>query len=495
MGVGLVWALLFSYLIILLSACVLLHPRVPNSYFFVHVRLFPVSFFISTLGWCSHGNLESNGWWASDRLSWVVVSYIIFLGWIVLRFSIRFFQGDQSQRKILALLTWTVVVASVTWMGNDLRWIAVCWSFSLFGYVAIVMQKREWSPVKRLSQLVIKMFAASCLCLLVSIVILRMSTGTWNLYDVVSGKSLSEGVLTWVNGLILVASIIPGAQWPFHRWLLASVTVPTPVSAVMHAGLVNAGALLLTRFAPLFSGSFAQLILLIIGSVSVLLGMGILLVHVDYKRQLVASTITQMGVMFVQCAMDSYGLAVLHLILHGCFKAYLFLQSGSAVQRIKPDVRMSKPSPFWTTAGIILGIGVGLGYWLMNLDESVSFLRAVLLGWTLSCVWLHLGSYRDVRWTGFVSLAVFALFSVATHNVLMKFLAIPAPQPHPFVKVYEALTVMIFVAVGLIGRWVVSLNNVLSDKLYVKIVHLGEPDSPFTENHPRHLLNYIDKRG
>ncbi|MEJ7343665.1 proton-conducting transporter membrane subunit, partial [Staphylococcus epidermidis] len=86
---------------------------------------------------------------------------------------------------------------------------------------------------------------------------------------------------------IVIAVIVPAAQFPFQSWLIESVAAPTPVSALMHAGIVNAGGIILTRFSPVFDNSFAITILLIIASVSVLLGSGISLVHVDYKRQLV----------------------------------------------------------------------------------------------------------------------------------------------------------------------------------------------------------------
>ena len=71
----------------------------------------------------------------------------------------------------------------------------------------------------------------------------------------------------------------------------------------------------------------------ILSSISVLLGSGISLVQVDYKRQLVGSTMSQMGFMLVQCALGVYSAAIIHLILHGIFKATLFLQSGSIVKR------------------------------------------------------------------------------------------------------------------------------------------------------------------
>lgn len=106
--------------------------------------------------------------------------------------------------------------------------------------------------------------------------------------------------------------------------MIESVAAPPPVSAIMHAGIVNAGGIILTRFSPIFDNTFAISILLIISSISVLLGSGISLVHVDYKRQLVGSMMSQMGFMLVQCAMGIYSAAIIHLILHGVFKATLF---------------------------------------------------------------------------------------------------------------------------------------------------------------------------
>ena len=105
----------------------------------------------------------------------------------------------------------------------------------------------------------------------------------------------------------------------------------------MHAGIVNAGGIILTLFAPLFNqGNVAQITLLILASISVLMGTGIMFVQVDYKRQLVGSTIAQMGFMLVQCALGAYLAAIIHAVLHGLFKSTLFLRAGSAIHRDQP---------------------------------------------------------------------------------------------------------------------------------------------------------------
>lgn len=114
-------------------------------------------------------------------------------------------------------------------------------------------------------------------------------------------------------------------------------------------------------FSPIFDNSIALTILLIISSISVLIGSGISLVHVDYKRQLVGSTMSQMGFMLVQCAMGVYSAAIIHLILHGIFKATLFLQSGSVVRRFNiPTPPNIKKSYGWIILGRALAVIIAI---------------------------------------------------------------------------------------------------------------------------------------
>jgi NAD(P)H-quinone oxidoreductase subunit 5 len=126
------------------------------------------------------------------------------------------------------------------------------------------------------------------------------------------------------------------ALWPFHRWLTSSLNSPTPVSAIMHAGLVNGGGFLLTRFAPLLiAHPIVLMILFIIGIWSAFLGTFWKLLQHDVKRMLACSTVGQMGFMVAQCGLGLFPAAVAHLCWHGLYKANLFLGSGSAVYERK----------------------------------------------------------------------------------------------------------------------------------------------------------------
>jgi NAD(P)H-quinone oxidoreductase subunit 5 len=113
----------------------------------------------------------------------------------------------------------------------------------------------------------------------------------------------------------------------------------------MHAGLVNAGGVLLARFAPVvFELSAVMLGIVFVGGVSALLGQAWMLVQTDVKRQLGASTVAQMGFMVLQAGLGFIPAAIAHLLLHGFYKAYLFLAVGSVVEHTQPKPG-ERPAP------------------------------------------------------------------------------------------------------------------------------------------------------
>ena len=139
-----------------------------------------------------------------------------------------------------------------------------------------------------------------------------------------------------VGGLVLAAAI-QSALLPFHTWLLSSMTAPTPASALMHAGFVNAGGILLARFAPVVVTEPAVMaVIAALGAVSAIGGKLLKSVQPAIKARLGCSTVGQMGFMLVQAGLGFFGAAITHLALHGCYKAYLFLSSGGRVERTVP---------------------------------------------------------------------------------------------------------------------------------------------------------------
>jgi NADH-quinone oxidoreductase subunit L len=135
-----------------------------------------------------------------------------------------------------------------------------------------------------------------------------------------------------VGVAVAVAAFARSAQFPLHGWLPYTMDGPTPVSALMHAGIVNAGGFLLNRFAPVFEASGIALhIAFLVGLVSAVLGSALMLIQNDVKRSLGYSTMGQMGFMIMECGLGAFPLAIFHLIAHGFFKASLFLGAGDAI--------------------------------------------------------------------------------------------------------------------------------------------------------------------
>ena len=155
--------------------------------------------------------------------------------------------------------------------------------------------------------------------------------------------SLWPGVLemrgvTAVTLLIFIGAMGKSAQFPLHLWLPGSLYAPTPVHALLHAGIINAGGFLLNRLAPLYGLSPTVLhVAFVIGMLTAVLGATTMLVQNDIKKTLGFSTIGQMGYMIMECGLGAFALAVFHLIAHGLFKATVFLNCGNVIHKARQE--------------------------------------------------------------------------------------------------------------------------------------------------------------
>jgi NAD(P)H-quinone oxidoreductase subunit 5 len=133
--------------------------------------------------------------------------------------------------------------------------------------------------------------------------------------------------------LLVAAAALKCAQLPFHGWLIQVMEAPTPVSALLHAGVVNIGGFLMIRLSPLMvQAEVAQTWLVAIGSSTAVLASLVMMTRVSVKVALAWSTCAQMGFMLLECGLGAYSLALLHLVAHSLYKAHAFLASGSTVE-------------------------------------------------------------------------------------------------------------------------------------------------------------------
>ena len=144
--------------------------------------------------------------------------------------------------------------------------------------------------------------------------------------------------VTAVTLLIFIGAMGKSAQFPIHTWLPRSLYAPTPVHALLHAGIINAGGFLLNRLAPLYGQSSTTLhVVFIIGTLTAILGATMMLTQNDIKKTLGFSTIGQMGYMIMECGLGAFSLAVFHLIAHGLFKATVFLNCGNVIHKARQE--------------------------------------------------------------------------------------------------------------------------------------------------------------
>jgi NAD(P)H-quinone oxidoreductase subunit 5 len=130
----------------------------------------------------------------------------------------------------------------------------------------------------------------------------------------------------------VVAALLKSAQLPFHGWLVEVMETPTPVSALLHAGVINAGGFLVLRLADIVAPSESALhILSLVGGATALFGSIVMLTQTSVKAALAYSTIAQMGFMMLECGLGAFAAALLHILAHSLYKAHAFLSSGSVI--------------------------------------------------------------------------------------------------------------------------------------------------------------------
>ncbi|MGZ3757358.1 MAG: proton-conducting transporter transmembrane domain-containing protein [Mucilaginibacter sp.] len=273
-----------------------------------------------------------------DKLSLILMCLVAFVAISIGSFSIRYLKGDRRRKAFF--LNLSVMVASIFVMvcADNILLLITSWTISNILLAKLMLHKREWKAAKQSSVLALKNFMLGFVFLGAALTILYCITGETSI-QVILSKPLGYKWGTVCSVLILLAAMSQSAIWPFHRWLTSSLNSPTPVSAIMHAGLVNGGGFLLARFAPMLASEPPVLnVIFITGIVTALLGTLWKLMQSDVKRMLACSTMGQMGFMIAQCGLGLFPAAVAHLCWHGLFKAYLFLASGSAAKEKRYDL-------------------------------------------------------------------------------------------------------------------------------------------------------------
>jgi len=313
-------------------------PFVPVALTWLVWSLFAASIATVAIRVRTGGTWEIPGIVAIDGLTvlmWVVVT---FFSGIVHSYSRRYMAGSTHETKFVAtVFGFTAAVIGLV-AADHLALFALLWLAMGLLMANLIGTVSGWGQAQVAAAVARRYFLASSALLAIGLSALWWTTGATTVSGVAAAANGLGGPLWLVAAAALVlAAMIQSALVPFHGWLLSSMTAPTPASALMHAGFVNAGGILLTRFAPVITvDPTLMLAVVVVGATSALLGKVLKTVQTDIKGRLGCSTVGQMGFMIMQAGLGFFGAAITHLVLHGFYKAYQFLRSGEQVEHTSP---------------------------------------------------------------------------------------------------------------------------------------------------------------
>lgn len=272
-----------------------------------------------------------------DAVSITMLVLVTFIGWIVLRYASTYLDGEDRQGAFTGwlCLTLAAVLLLVT-AGNLVQLVASWIATSLFLHRLLVFY-RERPGARRAARKKFITARLGNLALIVAAALLSIAYGTSDIGQILEAARAGEGgsLATAAAGLLAVSALLKSAQFPTHGWLTEVMETPTPVSALLHAGVINAGGFLLIRFADvLLLAPGVLAVLVAVGGFTALFGSMVMLTQPSVKTALAWSTVAQMGFMTFECGLALFPLALLHIVAHSLYKAHAFLASGGAVEAV-----------------------------------------------------------------------------------------------------------------------------------------------------------------
>ena len=305
---------------------------------------------------------------ATDLLTGIMLSLVTFIALVINRYARRYLDGQPAAPFYRRWFVITIASTSLLITAGDLRLLAVAWTVSSLSLHRLLtfFADRPQAQVAAHKKFLLSRLAD--VVIYAAVFLLGRSFGTYDIAAITAAAPTMAALPNAVHaaGFLLVAGVaLRSAQLPFHGWLIQVMEAPTPVSALLHAGVVNIGGYVLIRLAGLMgllSGPMTALA--VIGTMTAVLAALVTMTRVSVKVALAWSTAAQMGFMLLECGLGAWELALLHLVAHSCYKAHAFLGSGGVVAAHAR--RTLAPAAPTTSAGP----------WIMALAGSVTVAAA-----------------------------------------------------------------------------------------------------------------------
>jgi NAD(P)H-quinone oxidoreductase subunit 5 len=309
-----------------------------------------------------------------DSLTVTILALVSLLVAIIARYSTNYLAGEEAQGSFFRRLAFTASAFMLVVIAGNMLMFALAMVLTSTGLNRLLTHYRDRLPAQMVAHKKILFSRMADASLLVAAVLIAASKGTMS-FEAIAALA-AHGDLSWqlhlASWLIVAYAVLKSGQFPFHGWLLQVMEAPTPVSALLHAGIVYSGAIIVLRTHELLlADRYALVALALVGLMTAALASLAMLTQTAIKSSLAWSTAGQLGFMLLELGLGLFVLAVLHLIAHSFYKAHAFLSSGSMVEVLRaPGARSRKP-----VTPVAWGAAVGL-------SAVVSFAMAAVWGIT-----------------------------------------------------------------------------------------------------------------
>lgn len=368
-----------------------------------------------------------------DAIGSVMLALVAFVGWVVARYSREYLAGEPAPRvaRYRRALAATLACVTIVILSNHLLLTAIAWvGTSLTLHLLLTHYPDRWQALLAAHKKFIAGRIAEA-ALFTGIALLGASTGTLQI-DAIAAAVRANGLDAQGQAgmaLIALAALVKCAQLPVHGWLVQVMEAPTPVSALLHAGVINLSGFVLIRLAdPLAAAPAAQWLLVAVGGGTAALASLVAMTRVSIKVALAWSTCAQMGFMLLECALGLPELALLHLVGHSLYKAHAFLAAGEAVQAARQHVFAPAPAPVPLARSIAAGMATvgGAAAWAWKAGLPPGAAAAAGIAALALASWLAVPRDARALSSALAAGAGLALVLVAWHQIFAAFVPTPA---------------------------------------------------------------------